>query len=232
LLKTNETARLQYIKIKFIKMKRLILYTMTILLFTGCANGQSSSFTTLPQPKPGEKIADFASGCFWASAEAFSELKGVDKVIAGYAGGTTAHPTYDEVCSDNTGHAETSQVYYDPKVISYAQLVDAFFHAHNPTELNYQGPDQGTSYRSIAFYRTPEEKAIIQNAIKALNAARYYNGPIVTQVTPFTVFYPAEKYHQNYYKLHPDNGYIMAVSMPKVEKMRAAEKGLLKPEFK
>lgn len=212
-------------------MKKSILYTAILLILSGCVDAQSNSFANLPQVKPGEKVADFASGCFWASAEAFSELKGVDKVIAGYAGGTTAHPTYDEVCSDNTGHAETAQVYYDPKVISYDKLVDAFFHAHNPTELNYQGPDQGTSYRSIAFYRTPEEKASIQNAIKALNASRYYNAAIVTQVTPFTVFYPAEKYHQDYYKQHFESSYIQAVSKPKVEKMRAAEKGLLKPEF-
>lgn len=202
-----------------------------ILLIAGCANGQPGNYAALPQVKPGEKIADFAGGCFWASAEAMSELKGVDKVIAGYAGGNAVRPTYEEVCSDNTGHAETVQVYYDPKIISYEKLVEAFFYAHNPTELNYQGPDQGTSYRSIAFYRTPEEKSIIQNTIKAINASKHYSAAIVTQVVPFTTFYPAEKYHQNYYKLHPDNSYIDAVSRPKVEKMRAAEKGLLKPEF-
>jgi peptide-methionine (S)-S-oxide reductase len=212
-------------------MKKAIFYTLCILLFAGCANGQSSSFAKLPQPKPGEQVADFAGGCFWASSESFSELRGVDKVIAGYAGGTTAHPTYEEVCSDNTGHAETAQVYYDPKVISYAKLVEAFFYAHNPTELNYQGPDQGTSYRSIAFYRTPEEKAIILNEIKTINASRHYDAPIVTQVVPFTVFYPGEEYHQNYYKLHPDQSYIEAVSKPKVEKMRAMEKSQLKPEY-
>src|SRR6202000_2773593 len=99
--------------------------------------------------------------------------------------------TYEEVCSDNTGHAETVQVYYDPKVISYAKLVEAFFYAHNPTELNYQGADQGTSYRSIAFYRTPEEKEIIENTIKSINASKYYgSSPIVTQVVPFKTFYP------------------------------------------
>jgi len=212
-------------------MKKSILYTAIILLLSGCAKGQSGSYAALPQLKPGEKVADFAGGCFWASTEAMSELKGVDKVIAGYAGGTAVRPTYEDVCSDETGHAETAQVYYDPKVISYARLVDAFFHAHNPTELNYQGPDRGTSYRSIAFYRTPEEKEIIQNAIKSLNASKYYGAPIVTQVMPFTVFYPAEKYHQDYYKLNPDNGYIQAVSVPKVMKMRAAEKAFLKPEF-
>jgi len=212
-------------------MRSSVLYVACLLLLAGCANGQGTSFASLPQPKAGEKVADFAAGCFWASSEAMSELKGVDKVVAGYAGGTTPHPSYEEVCTDNTGHAETVQVYYDPNVISYAKLVEAFFYAHNPTELNYQGPDQGTSYRSIAFYRTPGEKDIIQNTIKSINASKYYGAPIVTQVTPFTVFYPAEKYHQNYYKLHPDDSYIQGVSVPKVEKMRAKEKALLKPEF-
>jgi len=197
----------------------------------GCtANGQSN-FAKLPQAKPGEQIADFAGGCFWASTEAMSELRGVDKVIAGYAGGKTANPTYEEVCSDQTGHAETVQVYYDPKVISYAKLVEAFFYAHNPTELNYQGPDQGTSYRSIAFYRTPGEKEILLNSIKAVNSSKHYDAAIVTQVVPYSVFYPAEAYHQNYYKLHTDDSYINGVSKPKVEKMRSMEKSQLKPEF-
>lgn len=213
-------------------MKRSILYIACLLLLAGCAQGQSNSFASLPQPKPGEQVADFAAGCFWASSEAMSELKGVRQVVAGYSGGNAPRPTYEEVCSDNTGHAETVQVYYDPKLISYAKLVEAFFYAHNPTELNYQGPDQGTSYRSIAFYRTPEEKEIIENTIKSINASKYYgSAPIVTQVVPFKVFYPAEKYHQNYYKLHQDNPYIQGVSVPKVEKMRKKEKELLKPEF-
>jgi len=212
-------------------MKKSIFYTLCIIFLAGCtANGQSG-FAKLPSVKPGEQVADFAGGCFWASTEAMSELKGVDKVIAGYAGGKTANPTYEEVCSDQTGHAETVQVYYDPKVISYAKLVEAFFYAHNPTELNYQGPDQGTSYRSIAFYRTPEEKAVLLNTIKSVNTSKHYNAPIVTQVVPFKVFYPAEQYHQNYYKLHPDDSYIDGVSKPKVEKMRAMEKSQLKPEF-
>lgn len=212
-------------------MKRSVLYVACLLLFAGCANGQGHDFATLPQLKAGEKVADFSAGCFWASYEAMSELKGVNNVVAGYAGGTTANPTYEEVCSDNTGHAETVQVYYDPKVISYEKLAEAFFYAHNPTELNYQGPDQGTSYRSIAFYRTPEEKATLESLIKRVNTSKYYNAAIVTQVVPFKVFYPAEKYHQNYYKLHPDNPYIQGVSMPKVAKMRKMEKGQLKPEF-
>lgn len=215
-------------------MKNSILYTLCILLFAGCVNGQNpggNDFAKLPQPKPNEKVADFAGGCFWAMGEALSELKGVSKVVSGYAGGTMANPSYDEVCSETTGHAESVQVYYDPKVISYEKLAEAFFYAHNPTELNYQGPDRGASYRSVAFYRTPEEKSTLLNLIKTINASKHYDAQIVTQVVPFKVFYPGEEYHQGYYKQHPNQPYIYSVSRPKVEKMRAMEKGLLKPEF-
>jgi len=217
-------------------MKSTILYIALIVAFFGCANGQSKSGENapakLPAIKAGEAVATFGGGCFWAMAESMSELRGVDEVISGYAGGTTKNPTYEEVSSRTTGHAETVQVYYDPKVISYEKLAEAFFYAHNPTELNYQGPDEGTDYRSIAFYRTPEEKNILLDLIKSINTAKHYNAPIVTQVVPFTVFYPAENYHQGYYKLHlNDNPYLRSVSQPKVVKMRSMEKAQLKPEF-
>lgn len=216
-------------------MKSTILYAALVLLIAGCANGQSrggdNAMAKLPAVKAGEAVATFGGGCFWAMAEAMSELKGVNEVISGYAGGTTKNPTYEEVSSRGTGHAETVQVYYDPKVISYEKLAEAFFYAHNPTELNYQGPDEGTDYRSVAFYRTPEEKETLLNLTKTINQTKHYNAPIVTQVVPFTVFYPAEKYHQGYYRLHGDNPYIQNVSVPKVMKMRQAERGLLKPEF-
>lgn len=215
-------------------MKRSILYIAAILLFAGCANGQSSEkndFATLPKPKAGEEVATFGGGCFWSMQEAISELKGVNKVISGYAGGNTKNPSYDDVSSRTTNHAETVQVYYDPKVISFAALANAFFFAHDPTQLNRQGPDVGTDYRSIFFYRTPEEKVIVDNTIKKINLSKHYSDPIVTQVVPFKVFYPAEKYHQGYYRLHGDNPYISSVSEPKVMKFRKAEKGLLKAEF-
>ena len=216
-------------------MKNLILYILFSLLIFGCVNGQDNpgdnQIASLPKLKPGQAVATFAGGCFWAMGEAMSELKGVDKVVAGFAGGTTKNPTYEEVCTRTTGHAETVQVYYDPKVISYAKLAEAFFYAHNPTELNYQGPDEGTDYRSVAFYRTPEEKAILLNLVKSINQSKHYNAPIVTQIVPFTVFYAAEKYHQGYYKLHPESEYIQSVSVPKVMKMRQMEKAYLKPEF-
>lgn len=216
-------------------MKRLALYALAIL-FIGCANAQEKdgdhNLISLPKSAPGEAVATFGSGCFWASAEAFSELKGVNKVVAGYAGGNTKNPTYEEVCTRTTNHAECSQVYYDPKVISYAALVKAFFAMHDPTTLNRQGPDEGTDYRSIAFYRTPEEKQIIENAVKEVNASKHYHNPVVTEIDPFKVFYPGERYHQGYYKLHiNDNPYLVEVSQVKVLKMRKTMKGYLKPEF-
>jgi peptide-methionine (S)-S-oxide reductase len=215
-------------------MKKQILYIAFAMLGFGCANGQSmneNAMAKLPAPKAGEQVATFGGGCFWAMGEAMSELRGVDKVISGFAGGTTKNPTYESVCTRTTGHAEAVQVYYDPKVITYEKLAEAFFYAHNPTELNYQGPDRGEDYRSVAFYRTPEEKATLLNMIKNINQSKHYNEPIVTQVVPYTVFYAAENYHQGYYKLHPESGYIQSVSVPKVEKMRKMEKAQLKPEF-
>ena len=153
-------------------------------------------------------------------------------MAVGYAGGFTPNPTYEEVSSRETGHAEVVQIYYDPNVISYQTLVHSFFFAHDPTELNRQGPDEGTDYRSIAFYRTPEEKAVLLDEIKKVNASKHYSDPIVTQVVSFKAFYPAEKYHQGYYRLHLDeNPYLTSVSQPKVMKFRAAMKAQLKPEF-
>lgn len=199
----------------------------------GCANAQDDqTLVKVPSPKEGKAVATFAAGCFWASQEAMSELKGVEQVIAGYSGGSVKNPTYEDVCTEQTGHAEAVQVYYDPKVISYEQLLNAFFYAHDPTTLNRQGPDEGTSYRSAIFYRTPAEKQTIDKVIKEVNASKHYNGKIVTQVAPFTAFYGGEAYHQGYYRAHTDRAYIRGVSMPKVLKMRKAVPELLKAEFK
>ena len=185
----------------------------------------------LPAKKSNEKVATFAGGCFWALSEAMSELKGVTKVVSGYAAGTTKNPTYEEVCTRTTGHAETVQVYYDSTVIDFATLAKAFFYAHDPTTLNRQGPDEGTDYRSIAFYRSNEEKAILEKVIASVNQSHHYKNPIVTERLPFKVFYKAENYHQGYYRLHPESGYIEGVSKPKVMKMREAMAKQLKPEF-
>jgi peptide-methionine (S)-S-oxide reductase len=216
-------------------MKRFFLFGIWILLFAGAANAQTvgspNAFTPLPKPGPGEQVATFGGGCFWSMSEAMLELKGVNKVISGYAGGTTKNPTYDQVASKTTGHAECSQIYYDPKVISFATIARAFFFAHDPTELNRQGPDEGTEYRSIAFYRTPEEKNVILGLIKTINNSKHYPKPIVTRVIPFATFYAAENYHQGYYRLNGDKPYIMQVSRPKVMKFRKVMTTELKPEF-
>jgi peptide-methionine (S)-S-oxide reductase len=216
-------------------MKRFFLFGIGILLFVGVANaqtvGDANDFTPLPKPAPGEAVATFGGGCFWSMSEAMLELKGVNKVISVYAGGTTKNPTYDQVATQTTGHAECSQIYYDPRMISFETIANAFFFAHDPTELNRQGPDIGTDYRSIAFYRTPGEKNIILGLIKKINNSKHYPKAIVTQVVPFTASYAAENYHQGYYRLNPGSNYIMQVSKPKVIKFRKVMHAELKPEF-
>jgi peptide-methionine (S)-S-oxide reductase len=165
--------------------------------------------------------ATFAGGCFWAQEEAFEEIKGVKQVVSGYAGGTVAHPTYEQVAGQETGHTETVNIYYDPKVVSYQTLASIFFTAsHDPTQLNRQGNDTGPEYRSAVFYRTPEEKKILDETIAKVNASKQYDDKIVTQVVPFKQFWPAEDYHQGYYRLHPENPYITNVSAHKVEHVR------------
>jgi len=211
------------------------MWIIGFIFLSACANGQShrneNSFAKLPVAKPDEKVATFAGGCFWALAEGLSELKGVNEVVSGYAGGTVKNPSYEEVCSDRTGHAEAVQVYYDPKVVSYAELAESFFYAHDPTTLNRQGPDEGEDYRSIAFYRTPEEQQELKAVIAKVNASHHYTDVIVTALMPIKVFYPAENYHQEYYKLHPGNSYIQSVSAPKVMKLRKNRTAYLKPAF-
>ena len=211
-------------------MKQIQIIALGLLLLAGCAQGQSNEYAPakLPTLKPGEAVATFAGGCFWALEEGMNQLKGVREAVSGYAGGTVKNPTYEQVGTDQTGHAESVQVYYDPSVITYSQLLDAFFAGHDPTTLNRQGPDAGRDYRSVAFYRTPAEKAEIEAAIKRVNESGHYGNKVVTEVTPITVFYPAENYHQNYFALHPDQPYIQRVSLPKVEKLRKAMAGHLK----
>ncbi|MBO2031984.1 peptide-methionine (S)-S-oxide reductase MsrA [Siccationidurans ginsengisoli] len=174
-----------------------------------------------PKNLAGLAQATFAGGCFWAQEEAFEEIKGVKQVVSGYAGGTVPHPSYEQVAGQQTGHTETVNIYYDPKVISYQELANIFFTAsHDPTQLNRQGPDTGPEYRSAVFYRTPEEKKIIEETIARVNASKQYGSKIVTQVVPFTQFWDAEGYHQGYFRLNPDNPYITNVSAHKVEHVR------------
>ncbi len=183
----------------------------------------------LPQDLGKYETAYFASGCFWCVEAIFESVKGVPEVISGYAGGTEKNPTYEQVGGGLSNHAEAVKVYYDPKIISFIELVQVFFGSHDPTSLNRQGPDRGRQYRSIAFYKTEQEKQIIDAYIKALTEQNVYDGePITTEVTPFTTFYDAEGYHQDYEKKHPDNSYIVNVSIPRLNRFKANFKTFLK----
>lgn len=164
--------------------------------------------------------ATFGSGCFWCSEPLFNDLKGVSKVTVGYAGGQKPSPTYEEVCSGTSGHAEVIQVEFDPTIVSYEQLLEVFFLTHNPTTLNRQGNDAGTQYRSIIFYHNEQQQQTAKQVKTNITAEHVYNDPIVTAIEPLTAFYPAESYHQNYYAKNPDQGYCQMVIDPKIAKFR------------
>lgn len=167
-----------------------------------------------------DTIATFGAGCFWCTEAQFQQLKGVHKVVSGYMGGQVENPSYRDVCSGTTGHAEVAQIYFDPKLISYDELLAAFFVSHDPTQLNRQGHDVGTQYRSVIFYHSPEQAEKARHYINALNQEKAYPNPIVTEVSAAQTFYPAEDYHQNYYQLNGSEPYCMMVIQPKMEKFR------------
>ncbi|QOR74864.1 peptide-methionine (S)-S-oxide reductase MsrA [Cruoricaptor ignavus] len=166
------------------------------------------------------KQITFGGGCFWCIEGAFNMLKGVESAVSGYSGGSIPNPTYEEVCTGSTGHAEVVQITYNPQEISYQQLLDVFFFLHDPTQLNRQGNDIGTQYRSVIFYNNEEEKRGAEAEISAIDASGKYAGKVVTEVVPFTEFYPAEDYHQGYYKANPSQPYCSAVVGPKIQKFR------------
>jgi peptide-methionine (S)-S-oxide reductase len=171
--------------------------------------------------RPALDTAVFAGGCFWGVEAVFEHVKGVRDVVSGYAGGKAARPSYEQVSSGETGHAESVQVVYDPSVVSYATLLRVFFSvAHDATELDRQGPDEGTQYRSAIFYGSDAQKREADAYIAQLTAAKYYPAPIVTEVSALKAFYPAEAYHQNFMKLHPDYPYIVYNDQPKIEKFK------------
>lgn len=174
--------------------------------------------------------ATFATGCFWCTEAVFQELKGVLKATSGYSGGTVANPSYEAVCTGETGHAECLQIIYDPKVISFDELLEVFWEAHDPTTLNRQGNDVGTQYRSAIFYHNAEQKQKAEHYKAELSKSGAYNSPIVTEITPFTKFYPAENYHQDYFRLHGSQPYCSMVIRPKVEKFEKVFKDKLKPK--
>jgi len=177
--------------------------------------------TTIVEPPAGREIATLAGGCFWCTDAIYAQLKGVTKVVSGYTGGTVPNPSYEQVCSGDTGHAEATQITFDPMVITFRDLVRIFFTVHDPTTKNRQGADIGTQYRSGIFYHTPTQLAIAKQVITDINMAQIWGDkPVVTELTEFANFYPAESYHQEYYARNPNQGYCRVVIAPKVVKFR------------
>jgi len=211
-----------------------ILFTSTVFLFMSCLGvakneqNQSKEFYT---PSQETKVAYFASGCFWCVEAIFESVKGVEEAVSGYAGGHTTNPTYESTGRGDTGHAETVAVYYNPKLVSFETLVKVYYGSHDPTIVNGQHPDYGSQYRSIAFYSNEQEKSIINNMIAKLNK-EVYNGKIATEVQKFTKFYKAEEYHQDFEKRNPNQPYVKAVSIPRLNRFKKKFPELLKENEK
>ena len=196
------------------------------MAFTNSFTSNSASEKNIPSA--GLDTATFGTGGFWCTEAIFQQLKGVKKVTSGYTGGHVPNPTYKEVCEGTTGHAEVIQLLYDPKEITFDELLEVFWQTHDPTTLNRQGNDVGTQYRSAIFYHTPEQKKISEHYKKELNEKKVYDAPIVTEITEFDKFYPAEDYHQNYFNDNGDQPYCNFVIRPKVEKFQKVFKDKLK----
>ena len=175
-----------------------------------------------------KELATLAGGCFWCLEAVFDDLRGVDSVESGYMGGKTANPSYEEVCSGETGHAEVAQLTFDPKQVSFREILEVFFVIHDPTTLNRQGDDVGTQYRSAILYHSPEQKAAAEQVIASMRAAKIYEDPIVTEVVPASKFYVAEDYHQEYFRRNAAQPYCAFVVKPKVAKFRKHFLGKLK----
>lgn len=188
-------------------------------------NKNSLQHYTDPQDK---EVITLGGGCFWCIEAIFDELKGVEKVESGYSGGWVVNPTYYQVCTGTTGHAEVVQITFNPKVISLRELLEIFFTVHDPTTPNRQGPDVGPQYRSVIFYRNEAQKAVAEQVIKDIEAAKLWNAPIVTEISPFKAFYKAEDYHQEYFKLNSEQPYCRYVIAPKVAKFREHYRDKLK----
>lgn len=201
-------------------------FTVFIATQISCSATPSSKANEQTRPATseataeGKEVATLAGGCFWCTEAIFKELRGVEKVESGYSGGSVKNPTYEQVSSGTTGHAEVIQITFDPKVVSFKELLEVFFVTHDPTTLDRQGADVGTQYRSAVFYHSKEQKKIAEEIIKDFTAQKLYPDPIVTKLESFKAFYKAEEYHQNYYERNPEKGYCRIVIEPKVLKFR------------
>lgn len=184
--------------------------------------------TEAKRGRNGLDVATLGGGCFWCLEAVFKEVEGVEQVVPGYSGGHVPHPTYEQVCTGDTGHAEVVQITFDPEIISYRELLEIFFAIHDPTTLNRQGADVGTQYRSIILYHSPEQRETAVRLIEELDASGLWEDPIVTQVEPFSAFYPAEEYHRDYFARNPNQPYCSLVIAPKVRSFRQKFAGRLK----
>ena len=202
-----------------------------LLAGASCGQRKNSENTTAMNNQEIEKgmaLATFGNGCFWCTEAIFQQLKGVTKVVSGYAGGKVKKPTYKEVCSGLTGHAEVIQITYEPSVITYDELLEVFWQTHDPTTLNRQGADVGTQYRSAVFYHSDEQKQLAETYKRKLDESGAFDKPIVTEISPLSEYYPAEDYHQNYYNLNGSAPYCSYVIQPKLEKFKKVFKDKLK----
>ena len=226
---------------KFELMKHIFgIYLAAIFIFSqisACAQDtkleQSKTFkamnnTDATGKEKTQQVATFGAGCFWCTEAQFQQLKGVTKVESGYSGGFIENPTYKQVCTGNTGHAEVTNIYYDPSIISYDELLAAFWVMHDPTQLNRQGNDVGTQYRSVIYYHNEEQRKTAEDYKSRLNEEKAYSSPVVTEISPFTKFYKAEDYHQNYYNENGSQPYCVFVVKPKLDKFKKVFKDKLK----
>jgi len=211
----------------YTKVCTLFLTCIPLVLTMACSAQVAVTSQTAEQIREREQGADmelatatFGGGCFWCTEAVFQELKGVEVVTSGYTGGATENPTYDDICTGQTGHAEVIQIKYNPEVISFEKLLEVHMITHDPTTLNRQGNDRGTQYRSAVFFHTPEQRDAATAIIAKLDEAGVYNNPIVTEVTEFSLMYPAEDYHQNYFAENPNQGYCRATIPSKLKKLK------------
>ena len=218
-------------------MKKILLAITSFVTLISCAQNNSADLhnkiksmsDNTPKPStPSEDTATFGTGCFWCTEAIFQQVEGVKKVTSGYSGGYVANPTYKEVCTGTTGHAECLNIVYDPSKISFDELLEIFWQVHDPTTLNRQGGDVGTQYRSVVFYHDEKQKATTEKYIRELDKSGAWSNPIVTKLEPFEKFYPAEDYHQNYYNNNTGQGYCQMVIRPKLEKFEKVFKNKLK----
>jgi peptide-methionine (S)-S-oxide reductase len=216
-------------------MNRILTFIPAILflaVFLSCDREEKSNDSTVRKvdlsPPAGRAVAAFASGCFWCTEHIFEAIPGVDSAVSGYAGGSVPNPTYELVNTETTGHAETVLVYYNPDTVTFEELTQVFFTSHDPTTPDRQGPDVGSSYRSILFYQTEEEKEIAEDVIRRFSAS--FENPIVTETKKLTQFYRAEGYHQDYIHHNPNSPYVRGVSIPRYEQFKKTYKGKLKPD--